>query len=105
MKQSYWKLKLVRIRYSHVLCGQHINDHYHTIHPFIQDSKSHHEKELKAAEDGLSKAKKEAESIVREAKANEQEMQALQLELEELGKSLETQQQQVKCACMSTKNV
>lgn len=64
---------------------------------YIQDSKSHHARELKAAEQGLSKAKKEAESIVHEAKANEQEMQALQLELEELTKSLESQQQQVRC--------
>ena len=40
-------------------------------------------------------AKKAAESIVGEAKANQQEMQALQLELEELAKALETQQQQV----------
>ena len=61
----------------------------------LQDSKSHHERELKAAEQGLAKAKKDAQSIVGEAKANQQEMQALQLELEELTKSLETQQQQV----------
>ena len=81
------------------------DDHYH-IHTLIEISlslsfglgfqvKSHHQRELKAAEEGLSKAKKAAESIVGEAKANYQEMQALQLELEELAKAFETQQQQV----------
>ena len=64
-----------------------------------QDSKSHHERELKSAELALPKAKKVVKSIVGEAKAYpyQQEMQALQLELEELKltKSLETQQQQV----------
>ena len=62
-----------------------------------QDSKSHHERELKSAEQALPKAKKEAEGIVGEAKAYpyQQEMQALQLELEKLTKLLETQQQQV----------
>ena len=61
----------------------------------LQDSKSHHERELKAAEEGVVKAKKEAESVVKEAKMKEQEMQTLKLEVEELEKALETQQQQV----------
>lgn len=59
------------------------------------DSKSHHERELKEAEEAITKAKKEAESVVGEAKTREQEMQALRLEVEELEKSLETLQGQV----------
>ena len=43
-------------------------------------------------------AKREAEGVVQEAKRREQEMQALQLEVEELDKGLQSQQQQV---CLS----
>ena len=41
------------------------------------------------------KARKEAEGVVKEAKTREQEMQALRLEVEELEKAVQTQQQQV----------
>lgn len=63
----------------------------------MKDSKSHHQRELKEAETAITRAKKEAESVVKEAKAKEQEMQALRLEVEELEKSVQTQQQQVYC--------
>ena len=41
------------------------------------------------------KVRKEAEGVVKEAKTREQEMQALRLEVEELEKAVQTQQQQV----------
>ena len=61
----------------------------------LQESKMHRERELKAAEEGMVKARKEAEGVVKEAKTREQEMQALRLEVEELEKAVQTQQQQV----------
>lgn len=41
------------------------------------------------------KARKEAEAVVKEAKSRDQEMQALRLEVEELKKAVQSQQQQV----------
>ena len=60
-----------------------------------QDSKSHHERVLMSTELALPKAKKVVKGIMGEAKANQQDIQALQLELEELTKFLKTQLQQV----------
>lgn len=54
---------------------------------------------MKAAEKEVAKTRKEAESIVGEAREKQQAMQTLQLEVEELGKSLTTQQEQV-CVCV-----
>ena len=62
---------------------------------FPQDSKSHHERELKAAEAQVAKSRKEAERVTKEAGSQQQAMQTLQLEVEEMEKSLATQQQQV----------
>jgi hypothetical protein len=61
----------------------------------LQDSKSHHERELKAAEAQVAKARKEADQITKEAGSQQQAMQTLRLEVEEMEKSLSTQQQQV----------
>lgn len=63
---------------------------------YLQDSKSHHERELKAAEAQVAKSRKEAERITKEAGSQQQSMQTLQLEVEEMEKSLATQQEQVR---------
>ena len=70
----------------------------HTLTPSLpsQDSKSHHERELRAAEEGVSRSKREAEEVGTEARGREMEMQALQLEVGELEKAVEGQQQQVR---------
>ena len=70
-----------------------------------QDAQGHRQRELKAAEDGLSKAQKEAEQATAALGNQDQEMATLQLEVEELGKSIASQQEQVvhehcKCVCL-----
>lgn len=67
----------------------------------MKDSKSHHERELRAAEEGVSRAKREAEEVGTEARGREMEMQALQLEVGELEKAVEGQQQQLEAAAAS----
>ena len=62
----------------------------------VKESKSHHERELKEAEESLARAKRDAEGVVKEAKEQQQEMHALRLEVEELQKGLLTQQEQVR---------
>lgn len=44
----------------------------------------------------MTRSRREAEGVVKEARAQEQEMQALRLEVEELEKGLGGQQQQVR---------
>lgn len=62
---------------------------------FCQDSKSHHERELKAAEEEVARTREVSESVRKEVGDKQQTMQTLQLEVEELGKAIATQQQQV----------
>ena len=61
----------------------------------VQDSKSHHERELKAAEEEVVRSRKEAENISKESGSQQQGMHTLKLEVQEMQKSLSTQQQQV----------
>jgi len=61
----------------------------------MQDSKSHHERELKAAEEELNRAQKEVEDIAAETSTQQQGMDTLQLEVEELKKTIGVQQGQV----------
>lgn len=64
-------------------------------HLWTQDSKSHHERELKAAEAEVERSRKAAEDIVTEAGTQQQTMETLKLEVEELGMAIAAQQEQV----------
>ena len=77
----------------HEVTGASANSDMYVVSP--QDSKSHHERELKAAEQEVERSRKAAEDIVTEAGTQQQTMQTLQLEVEELGKAIAAQQQQV----------
>lgn len=68
-------------------------------HVTLQDSKSHHERELKEAEEQVVRSRKAVEKVVKEAGTQQLTMQTLQLEVEELGKALTAQQEQV-CVCV-----
>ena len=60
-----------------------------------QDAQGHRKRELQAAEDGLSKAQREAEQATAALGNRGQEMATLELEVEELEKSIASQQAQV----------
>jgi len=60
-----------------------------------QDSKSYHERELKAARDEMARARKEAESVLGAAGQQEQAMHTLELEVQELKAAIDAQEQQV----------
>ena len=60
-----------------------------------QDAQGHRQRELQAAEDGLSKAQREAEQATAALGNRGQEMATLQLEVEELEKSIAAQHEQV----------
>ncbi len=60
-----------------------------------QDSKGYHDRELKAAKDRLSSARKESESAEKNARLLGQNMETLKLEATELETSVSNQKQQV----------
>ena len=60
-----------------------------------QDSKSHHERELKAAREEMARARKEAESVLGATGQQEQAMHTLELEVQELKTAIASQEQQV----------
>lgn len=76
----------------------------------MQNSKGLHDKELKEAEKRLELAKEELEKVAEESRENSHGMDGLQLEVAELGASVDTQTKQVKqlerererenCACL-----
>ena len=61
----------------------------------LQEFTSHRERELKEAEQEMERVREEAAGVVGEAKARQQEMEALRLEVEELESGLQGQRQLV----------
>ena len=68
--------------------------HYNTIY-LLQDSKGHHDRELKAAKQRLIAAQKGSESVENNAGSLKQDMETRKLEVDELETSVNNQKEQV----------
>ena len=61
----------------------------------MADAEGYHQREIKKAEEAMNKARKQAQQVTKETNKMQQQVKEIKLDIDELNKAIETQEQEI----------